>query len=1275
MALKKHLQQFSKFLFISIAGLIILFAVLVSISRMLIPLVADYREDLEVIASNALGRTVEVAKISAEWPGLWPSINLQDIKIHGSQDKSIWLEIPTAKVSLNPLYYLKNRTIDATRIDLSGLRLQLERINENQLVVNNETFDLTIRTPEYQEALLNWLFTRDVIKLQDSQITYRVKNIQTPLLLTQVNLYLENNQNFHHAYGQFVLNSENDSSLSFVLDMTGDMLTPQHVSNRVFLKGDIHMTADLQPWVEPYVTIDKGSVMLELWGEGKLEHLDYVKGSIQARELNWSLPNRGDELVNSHIDNLNADFAVARFEDGWSANIKNFTLKKNNVSWPRSNINILYQPETIDKHARLEASASYLKLQDLSGLLSENLPMTLPLRKNIRHLSARGVLSNLNLELQHRAEEIDNIYLNADFNKLGFDRWGELPGAVDLNGKIVIDGSQGSIKLDSESSVLDLGNLFKAPLALNQLAGEIYWQRQAQNTKIYLNDMSVSSDIVEANIAGSVQLGPENSSPFIDLAVDFKNGRAAAAYTYFPRTILTKNVLSWLDNAFVSGRVPDGKMLFHGLASKFPFRNGEGTFLVDFNVEDVRMRYKKDWPQLQGVDANVVFKDSSLHVDVKNAEVMKINLVKSTLDIERLGEGSVVDLNLNMTGRTQRLLNYVYSITSDQSARDYINALRVTGAMNTHWAMSIPLKNTKQFNLKGVTKFNNGDIKLPKWKQSFNKLKGSIEYTFANQKMSYSSQPITGEYLGKPAEFTINTQKQASLTKTNITMKSKTGLINLLGDYISDASAIFSGQSEWNAELTLAEKEFGLMLSSDLKGEQINLPDGFGKSLAATQDIQVSAQMGRPGAEFVRIDYADKLNVVMQISAINDAYNVKRGSIVLGKGKADLAKEDGWMLNGTLDQMTWEGWQNLIPEHKTAPSVSQLAWLNRIDIKIGKLIFPQNQYHQVSLIAIRRINDTRITLGSEELAGIVLIPENIGTTKPVSIDLKYLRFRKSTQELESNILDPRKLPAFILRCENLYLNDQSLGVLDLNAVQTVDGLKISELTLESDVLKIVADGNWLFKNSWHESSFNIDMSTPAIAKAMSLFDFQTNIDQAAASANIQASWSGPPHWFEMKRLNGVIDFNVDKGNMQDISPRGGRIFGLLSIQNLQRRLTLDFSDLFRKGLSFDRIEGRFNISDGDAYTNNLYLDAPSAKIEVQGRIGLATQEYDEDITVIPKISSSIPVLGLAAGPQVAIGLYLTEKVLRKKINELSRIKYNVTGSWDNPIITRISNEQ
>lgn len=131
--------------------------------------------------------------------------------------------------------------------------------------------------------------------------------------------------------------------------------------------------------------------------------------------------------------------------------------------------------------------------------------------------------------------------------------------------------------------------------------------------------------------------------------------------------------------------------------------------------------------------------------------------------------------------------------------------------------------------------------------------------------------------------------------------------------------------------------------------------------------------------------------------------------------------------------------------------------------------------------------------------------------------------------------------------------------------------------------------------------------------------------------------------------------------------------GLFSLHSLSRRLALDFSDLFQKGLGFDSIEGTFSLSNGHAYTRDLTLKGPAARIDISGRIGLKDRDYDQIVTVTPRVSSALPIAGtIAGGPAVGAALFLAERFLRQEIDQVARYRYSVTGPWSDPVVKRIS---
>jgi uncharacterized protein YhdP len=132
---------------------------------------------------------------------------------------------------------------------------------------------------------------------------------------------------------------------------------------------------------------------------------------------------------------------------------------------------------------------------------------------------------------------------------------------------------------------------------------------------------------------------------------------------------------------------------------------------------------------------------------------------------------------------------------------------------------------------------------------------------------------------------------------------------------------------------------------------------------------------------------------------------------------------------------------------------------------------------------------------------------------------------------------------------------------------------------------------------------------------------------------------------------------------------GRRIFGLFSLRTLPRRLILDFTDLFEKGFEFDSIKGDFSITQGDAYTTNFALSGPGVDAEMSGRIGLAAQDYDQQVKVTPHVSDLTSLLSLLSSEPL---LFLLQQLLKDKINQAASFEYHLSGPWNNYVLEPIN---
>jgi uncharacterized protein YhdP len=173
------------------------------------------------------------------------------------------------------------------------------------------------------------------------------------------------------------------------------------------------------------------------------------------------------------------------------------------------------------------------------------------------------------------------------------------------------------------------------------------------------------------------------------------------------------------------------------------------------------------------------------------------------------------------------------------------------------------------------------------------------------------------------------------------------------------------------------------------------------------------------------------------------------------------------------------------------------------------------------------------------------------------------------------------------------------------------------------------------------------------------------------------SWPKAPYQFSLGSVSGKAVLNLKDGAISSVEPGGaGRLVGLFNLGEISRRLSLDFTDFFGKGYSFEKITGDLEFSNANLITQNLEIKGPSADLLIQGRTGLEVQDYDQVVTVTPHVSGGLPWIGLAVGgPLGAVGVMVGERIAKSigvDINKVTEVKYKVKGSWKEPVIEPIA---
>jgi uncharacterized protein YhdP len=155
-------------------------------------------------------------------------------------------------------------------------------------------------------------------------------------------------------------------------------------------------------------------------------------------------------------------------------------------------------------------------------------------------------------------------------------------------------------------------------------------------------------------------------------------------------------------------------------------------------------------------------------------------------------------------------------------------------------------------------------------------------------------------------------------------------------------------------------------------------------------------------------------------------------------------------------------------------------------------------------------------------------------------------------------------------------------------------------------------------------------------------------------------------------LTGNAHINIEHGQFLKADPGIAKLFGILSLQSLPRRLTLDFRDVFSEGFSFDYFRGDVAVAQGIAQTNNLQMKGVNATVMMDGRADLGKETQALKVVVIPEINAgSASLLASTINPLIGLTTFLAQAILRQPLIKANTQEFFIDGTWSDPRITKV----
>lgn len=1300
------------------AGVIVLLAVLLSLVRVLLPYADSWRGEVEARLAAAFGQEVSIGRLAAQWSGLAPQLELEDLRVGGAEGGSRFgrahLEVDVPRSLLNGMLYIRKLTV-------SGLHLTIVRQADGGILVAGLGNPLRSGAGAQTGVMLP---ARGRLLAEDAEV--RLIDLAAPggasdLLFTDVDFELWSAVDRHQIEGEFTPPAGLGARLRFALDLHAPARQPWRA--QLYIDGaGVPLQAwfaDRLPGVRP-AGLANASVWMD-WSGGVLRRVDgvfTVRGLVLARTsppvaAPTAVPMR-DEVVSAAaqapapytLETASGMFAWRGFDGGWRLDVGDLVL--DHGAGPAS-------PRRFALGTGQRGLEPGALVARMDALPVEEVPRLLALAGSSESLTdmlagvrPRGLLRDIAASFRsagadsegedERADEqggepssetqtavarhsavSPRFRLQANFEDVAGDPWRSIPGFTGAAGNVHLDERGGMLDLRSGPGELAFDGLFRAPLPLSRLQATLAWERRGEGWRLHLPALDLANEDLTLNASGRIDLPARGGSPVVDLHADFEAATVANVRRYLPVRIMPAGTVLWLDDAIKSGSVPRGELILRGPLRGFPYDRGQGLFRVDFDLRDGMLEYSGFWPRIESIEARLMFTGRRMEIAAAQARTLGSTIGPTRIGIaDMTRKPAILTVDGSARGPVADGLAFLRDTPLAPLFGPYVEDVTAAGNHLVELSLKLPLGGKAEVD--GTVTFEDSALALGGSGVEIKHIKGPVRFSHEG----LHGEGLTVNLLGLPATMSVSTSGEGEARRTQVEAR---GVVTAAdAERLAHLPASWlDGASSWRARLAVPGVEEirsdGMMLyiESALEGMAITLPAPLAKSSESALSLLVSLPLPRSAVRPVTVALGDRavgdgLSIALGFDA---AQSLERGELRFGGGEAELPDERGLRIVGRVSGFSLAEWQRALALADDRARAAPVP-IRAVDVAAGRVDVFGRTFDEARISARPTDAGWQADIRSRQMAGRLDVPLESGP--PWRADLEYLHLAAMPADSADagdeggsrTAADPRRLPAMRIDSKHFTYGDTDFGTLRLHALPAAAGIRLEQLSLVSPVMRVEARGDWVQVADEQYSSFNIEFDTDDFGRALAGFGYADSFRGGKGHSTISARWSGAPTAFALARLHGSMDISISDGRLLDVEPGAGRIFGLISLQALPRRLTLDFSDFFGKGFGFDRITGSFIVRDGVARTEDLIMVGPAARIEARGDVDLAGRRYDQTVLVVPNVGSGLPLAGaVAGGVPIGAAMLLMERVFKDDIERMTRLHYRVTGPWHEPLVERL----
>jgi uncharacterized protein (TIGR02099 family) len=1224
-----------------------------------LPNVESYRDDIARIVSERARQKVTIGAIQAHWDGLRPQLVLERVTVHDAAGRPA-LELSRVD---NTLSWLSLPTLELRFHALDIYRPTLNIRRDARGVLSIAGIDVAEGNGG-GNGFADWLLRQSDIEIHDATILWNDELRAAPQLeLKNVFLHLVNSGGRH----RFGLRATPPKELAAPLDVRGDLRGGTVAAlagwnGRLFVQLDYADIAAWRTWVPFPIDFPRGAGALRSWLTFNGDRLVEAVADVRLANVNTRL---AADLPQLDLSQLSGRVGWRQLDEGFEVTTSGLGLTTTGgLTLPPADFVLRLNANDARKQAGGELQANALELAPLVEL-ADHLPLGQEARRQLAEYSPKGGLYGVVMNWSGEWREPRQYSVRGRFQRLSLNRAGRVPGFTGISGTVEASERGGTLFLNSQKATAEMPLVFRDPHEFDALSAQISWARSGGETELWISNVSFSNAHLAGTVFGVYRTAGATSGA-IDLTGRLTRADARFVGRYVP-LVVGKTARDWLDAAFIGGRSSNVTLRLKGKLDDFPFAEGkDGVFQVTARVSDGVLHFGDGWPDIGNIAGDLVFRGKRMDVHAWQGAIFGARLAKVHVEIPDLSPDKVVlHISGEAEGPTGDFLAFIEKSPVVAMIQDFTRGWQAQGMGRLALKLSIPLGDTAKSAIAGAYQFSNNTVTISPELPMVEQAGGRIEFT----ETALRAQNVKGILLGGPMTISATTSRDAAV------QVSAQGRIN--ADIARRAGGPhwvqrLRGATDWRASLTARKGSADVVVETNLQGLAVNLPAPLVKAAAEALPVRFERRFLAAGQDRLSLSVGDIVGMNLLRRTEGGQTTITRGSVRFGGPAAEPARNGVWV-SGTVKVLDLDRWLELLGQGDDG---TRVEW-GGVDVRLGAVDVLGRRFGDLAVNATVEDGQWRAALSGKELDGdVTWQPQDSGKLvarmRTFAIPVAASETSQAASREPQPETEPGDLPALDVIAEQFINKDKLLGRLEFVAVPIGREWRLDWLLLTNPESTLTLDGVWQLGLSRPTSRINVRLETSDIGKLLVRLGQPEGVQRGTAKLEGSLSWNGSPYEPDYPTMTGNLALEAAKGQFVKLDPGIGKLLGVMNLQSLPRRVSLDFRDVFSEGFAFDEIGGAVKIDRGNASTENFRVRGPAANIVMRGEVDLAQETQNLRVRITPQLTESVAVAGaLVGGPIAGVAAYLAQKALKDPFGQLASFEYDVTGNWSHPTVKRV----